>query len=317
MDDSRLQHPASPAPESDWTVGRILKWTTEYLRKHGSDSPRLDAEILLAHARRCPRIRLYAEYDQPVGEAERALLRDLVRRRAASEPVAYLVGHREFFSLDFEVTPAVLIPRPETETLVMAALDALRDVREPWILDLCTGSGCVAITLAVQRPDAHVVATDLSAEALEVARRNAARHEVTERVTFLQGDLFAPLPIPGASQPTDAGAASAPVVPATFDVVVANPPYVADTDFETLPPDVRLHEPHAALLAGPDGLTVIRRIVAEGPAFVRPDGWLILEIDPGQKESVERLMQLSGFVDITTRPDTARRPRVVMGRRSG
>ena len=318
MDEPHAEPHARERPDAVWTVGRILQWTTEYLRRHGSESPRLEAEILLAHARQCPRIRLYAEFDQPVSDAERAVMRELVRRRAAAEPVAYLVGHREFFSLDFEVTPAVLIPRPETETLVMAALDALRDVSNPNILDLCTGSGCVAIALAVQRPDARVVATDLSAEALEVARRNAEKHGVSDRVRFLHGDLFDALR--NATLRTNEGPgqeeadAWRPWLDA-FDAIVANPPYVASDEIERLPPDVRLHEPHTALLAGPDGLDVIRRIVAEGLRFLKPGGWLIVEIDPPQDASVTKLMRLSGFVDVRTLPDTARRPRVVAGRR--
>ena len=184
----------SPNPASDaWTVRRILDWTIPHLKKHGSESPRLDAEILLAHARGCPRIQLYTHFDVEVSEAQRAVMRELVRRRAAAEPVAYLVGHREFFSLDFRVTSDVLIPRPDTETLVVAALDLIKPLPQPRVLDIGTGSGCIAISIAVNAPSAQVTATDLSDAALAIAGQNAEVHGVANRVRFVQGDVFAPL----------------------------------------------------------------------------------------------------------------------------
>ena len=168
-------------------------WTTAHFKQHGSETPRLDAEILLAHARGCKRIELYTRFDEPMSEAERTTMRDLTRRRAKSEPVAYLVGHREFFSLKFRVTPDVLIPRPETETLVVELLDACKSLEAPQILDIGTGSGCIAVTVAVNNKSAQVTATDLSEAALAVARSNAEAHAVSDRIRFLQGDLFTPL----------------------------------------------------------------------------------------------------------------------------
>ena len=157
----------------EWTVRRILDWTTAHLKQHGSDTPRLDAEILLAHARACRRIELYTHFDEPLTDAQRAVMRDLAKRRAKSEPVAYLVGHREFFSLDFRVTPDVLIPRPDTETLVVELIDAAKPLESPRILDIGTGSGCIAVAAAVNLPKAQITATDLSEAALAIARENA------------------------------------------------------------------------------------------------------------------------------------------------
>src|SRR5262245_26024610 len=179
--------------EVAWTVGKIIDWTTGHLKKHGSESPRLEAEILLAHARNCPRIQLYVHYNELLSDGERVLMRDLVRRRAQAEPVAYLVGHREFFGLDFRVTPDVLVPRPETETLVLELITAAKLLGSPAILDVGTGSGCIAAAAAVNLPRARVTATDTSPAALAIARENAARHGVSDRIQLLQSDLLASL----------------------------------------------------------------------------------------------------------------------------
>ncbi|QDT37208.1 peptide chain release factor N(5)-glutamine methyltransferase [Stratiformator vulcanicus] len=252
-----------------WTVRKILDWTTQHLKSHGSESPRLEAEILLAHSRGCPRIQLYVQFDEVLSDAQRAKMRDLVKRRANAEPVAYLVGYREFFSLRFEVTSDVLIPRPETETLVLQALAHLKTCESPCLLDLCTGSGCVAISAAKNCPPASVVATDLSPQALAVAGRNAETHEVSDRVQFCEGDLFEAVP-------SDA----------KFHVIATNPPYVADTEWESLSPDIRLHEPNQALLSGADGLDHIRKIVGHAAHHLAPGGMLIIELSPEQARTV-------------------------------
>lgn len=284
-----------PATADVWTVRRVLEWTIPHLKAHGSESPRLDAEILLAHARGCPRIQLYTNYDEPLTEGQRAVMRDLVQRRAAAEPVAYLVGHREFFGLDFRVSRDVLIPRPDTETLVVAGLEFLATRPQPRVLDVGTGSGCIAISLAVNAPNAILVATDQSAAALEIARENAARHGVDDRIRFVEGDLYAPL---SASEP--------------FDLIVSNPPYIASAEIDTLAPDVRLHEPRAALDGGPDGLAIIRRLLADARAFLSPAGGLLIEISSEQAESVTQLLAASGaFEDIRVIHDLSRQPRVV------
>lgn len=262
---------------AEWTVRKVLDWTTQHLKKHGSETPRLDAEILLAHARDCQRIQLYTHYNEPVTEPQRTMMRELVRRRAQAEPVAYLVGHREFFGLSFRVTPAVLVPRPETETLVLELLALAKPIPHPSVLDIGTGSGCLAIAAAMHLPSAVVTAIDISPAALEVARGNAARHNLDGRVKFAEGDLFSPL---------DSGA--------RFHFIVSNPPYVADSEMDTLPADVRRHEPALALQAGPDGLDVIRRIVTAAPVRLQPGGWLLLEFSPEQSAGVQELLRSSG-----------------------
>lgn len=294
-----LRQKARVSADDSWTVRRILAWTTAHLEKHGSDTPRLDAEILLAHARGCPRIQLYTRFDEVLSDAERAVMRDLVRRRAQSEPVAYLVGHREFFGLDFRVTPDVLIPRPETETLVLALLDRSKELPQPKILDLCTGSGCIAVAAAVQRREAQMTAVDVSAEALEIARQNVEKHKVLDRIRLVQGDLFAPL---------DHNV--------RYDVIASNPPYVAEGELETLQADVRLYEPRLALAAGTDGLSVIRRLVAEAPNYLASNGTLLFEFSPEQSSAVLEILQSNeAFTDSTIIKDLSGNPRVAVARR--
>ena len=287
---------ATPMPAEDvWTVRRILDWTIPHLKKHGSESPRLDAEILLAHARGCQRIQLYTQFDAPLTDVQRAAMRDLVKRRSAAEPVAYLVGHREFFGLDFQVTSDVLIPRPDTETLVVEAIEWLKTQSQPRVLDVGTGSGCIALTLAVNCPQAQVTAIDLSAAALTIAQQNAVKLGVVDRVRFLHGNLFAPL--------ADGE---------QFDLIASNPPYVTSAEIATLQPDVRLHEPHSALDGGPDGLDVIRRLIADVPKHLVPGGRLLIEIACEQADTVAQLLAANGnYAEIAILKDLAKQPRVV------
>jgi release factor glutamine methyltransferase len=283
----------------EWTVRRVLDWTTAHLKQHGSETPRLDAEILLAHARGCKRIELYTRFDEPLTEAQRAVMRDLAKRRAKSEPVAYLVGHREFFSLDFRVTPEVLIPRPDTETLVVELLDVARPLETPRILDLGTGSGCIAVAAAVNLPSARITATDLSETALAVARQNAETHAVSKRIRFLQGDLFAPL---GGDE--------------QFEVIASNAPYIADGEREALQNDVRRYEPHTALFAGPAGTEVLFRIIEGAAARFAPQGALILEISPEQAATVRARIESNGvYEDVRVIKDSAGLARVVRARK--
>lgn len=281
----------------DWTVRRVLEWTIRHLQERGSETPRLDAEVLLAHAWGCPRIQLYTRYDEPLPPEVRAAMRELVKRRAAAEPVAYLVGRREFFSLDFEVQPGVFIPRPSTETLVVEALKLMEQWDAPRILDLCTGSGCIAVTLAHAHTGAAVTAVDLHPLAVTVAQRNAARHDVAQRVTLLLGDLYAPLP-PGE----------------TFDLIVSNPPYVREDELPNLPPDVREHEPLLALSAGADGLDVVRRIVAGLSSRLRAPGGLLIELSPEHAPEAHRLLTATGlFRTVDLVRDLDRVERVLRG----
>lgn len=263
-----------------WTVKKVLDWTIGHLKQLGCESARLDAEILLAHSRSCRRIQLYTEYDAPLTPEERATMRDLVRRRATHEPVAYLVGFREFFGLDFEVEPGVLIPRPDTETLVMTALEIAKDIPAPRILDVCTGTACVPVAIAENCPTAVLTAIELGEHAHEIAQRNIEKHGLSERVTLLLGDLFSPL----------AG-------DAMFDMITANPPYVTDGEMNTLPPDIRLHEPELALCGGADGLDIVRRLILEAAARLTDAGALLLEIGSQQGDEVCRLFEATNHYE--------------------
>ncbi len=261
----------------EWTVGRLLQWTADYLQQHGSESPRLEAEVLLAHARGCQRIELYTSFADPASEELRTKFRDLVRRRAEGMPVAYLVGHREFYSLDFRVTPDVLIPRPETELLVMTVLDWIKahGPREQPIevADVGTGSGIIAIAVARHAPGARVTAIDVSASALAVAKDNARRLGVSERIEFVESDFLAAIP------PTR-----------KFDCIASNPPYVSTAELALLPREVKAYEPELALLAGPSGTSAIERLIPEAAERLASEGSLLLEISPMLQQRVEMLI---------------------------
>ncbi|HMP06645.1 MAG TPA: peptide chain release factor N(5)-glutamine methyltransferase [Lacipirellulaceae bacterium] len=290
--------------EAPWTIGRLLTWTTDFLRDKGAESPRLDAEVLLAHARCCPRIALYTAFDEPAPEELRERFRALVRQRAAGKPVAYLVGQREFFSLPFEVTPDVLIPRPETELLVVRALDVAKERARDGkaslsVADVGVGSGVLAVTLARQLPQCRVTAVDRSAAALAVAQRNAARHGVAERIAWVEGDVLSGV---------DAAA--------TFDLIVSNPPYVTTAELSELSDDVRRFEPRLALDGGELGTAVIERLLPQAAERLRPDGWLLMEVSPTIVARVEQLA--AATPGLTLRPtlrDLAGLPRVIQAQR--
>lgn len=283
-----------------WTVGRLLAWTTDWLAARGCDTPRLEAEVLLAHARGCKRIELYTAFDTPVDEPQRSRFRGLVKRRGEGEPVAYLVGEREFFSLPFRVSPAVLVPRPETEGLVVRALDIAKEMAgkglaAPRIIDVGTGSGAIALTLAKRLPEARITATDISSAALAVARDNAARLGVAERVTFAESDLL------------DGHGGAGP-----WDLIVSNPPYVREDEFAALPRDVRDHEPRGALVAGPTGIELITRLAAAAAERLAPSGWLLVEMGPAVAASAEAaLAAVPGLAARPTLLDAAGLPRIL------
>lgn len=277
-----------------WTIARMLRWMQDDFASRGIDNPRLDAELLLAHALGVERIRLYLDLERPLTADELDAVRGLVKRRRAREPVAYILGHRDFWGRRFKVTPAVLIPRPDTETLVEQALERLGEDHGADVIDLCTGSGCVAISLACERPGLRVTATDLSAEALAVARENAAA--LGAEVRFAQGDLFADEVGP-------------------FDLVTANPPYVREGELGALQPEVAEHEPTLALVAGPTGLEIYERLVPAAFERLRPGGHLLLEVGAGQAAAVGSLLTRAGFAEVVAHRDLGGHERVVAGRR--
>ncbi len=262
-----------------WTVGRLLEWTATFLRERGSETPRLDSEVMLAEALGCERIDLYTSFDRDPGDEVRTAFRELVRRRAEGMPVAYLVGHREFYSLPFRVTSAVLIPRPETEFVVITLLDVVKDRPQgappAVIADVGTGSGVLAVCAALHVPNARVTAIDISPAALEIARANAQSHAVADRIKFVESDLFSAA---GAEQ---------------FDYIVSNPPYVTSAEMDALPVDVRNYEPHQALDGGPTGAEIIERLAHQAEQRLVSGGYFICEISPMLKSAVASILAAS------------------------
>jgi len=273
---------AAREPET-WTIGELLRRAAEYLGDKGLDEPRLSAEILLAHVIGCSRLELYTRWAEAVDDTARAAYRDLIRRAAGNEPIAYIVGYKEFFSLEFEVTPDVLIPRPETELLVDRVIEYCKsDAARAWrILEPGTGSGCIAVAVAKSVPNAEVLATEASAGAVQVAQRNVVRHGLQQRVRVVQADW---LELPG-----EFAAAG------WFDVIVSNPPYIAEGDLASLPETVRKYEPEEALLGGPDGLAYYRATAAQARDLLRPEGVVLLEVGYGQGRLVAEIFAAAGW----------------------
>ena len=281
--------------EQAWTVRRVLEWTRGHFDKQDIDDPRLTSEILLGHVLCLPRVKLYMDLDRPLTKEELATYRGLIQRRIAGEPTQYLVGAKEFYGRSFSVDGRVLIPRSETELLVEAVLRDLEKDSPCRVLDVCTGSGCIAVTIAAERPQASVWATDLMPGALEVAKKNAEALQVDGRVTFFQGDLFGPVP------------------EGTFDVIVSNPPYVKTGDLATLQREVRL-EPKEALDGGPDGVTLIARVIQGALPRLKPGGLLALEIGEDEGSAVRELLVRAGYHDVKIEKDLARHERLALGR---
>lgn len=275
-----------------WTILKLLQWTANYFRDRGIESARLDAELLLSATLALDRVALYVNFERPLSSVELADYREKVRRRAGREPLQYILGETEFWSLPFTVSPAVLIPRADTEVLVEEALKKLDS--QSRILDVGTGSGAVAIALAHEKPDSRVTALDCSEVALEVALGNARRNGVDERVLCVLGDLQ-----------------SLPQGP--HDMIVSNPPYIPAQDWEQLMPEVRDHEPRLALVGGGDGLEAYRSLAIQARHVLAPGGWLLVEVGIGQAVDVAALFKAAGLSGIGQRDDYAGIPRVVMG----
>lgn len=292
-------------PRRIWTTLDLLKWTRDFFARKGIESPRLEAELLLAGAVGCERVRLYTDFEKPLEEDVLSKFRGWVKRRADQrEPLAYILGRAQFIELQLEVTPAVLIPRPETEELAVwgrTVLKEWQDRPELRVLDLGTGSGCLALALACATPNARVTAVDISPGALEIANRNAAKFQLTERVQFLESDLFAAL---------------SAELRGSCDLIVANPPYVDPDLKNALAPEVRDHEPPQALFADQQGRAIIHRIVDEAHEWLKPGGWLGVEISPEQAASLRERLQAKGvFASVEVRKDARQLDRMILAHR--
>ncbi|MHC5061494.1 MAG: peptide chain release factor N(5)-glutamine methyltransferase [Planctomycetota bacterium] len=286
-----------------WTIQKLLNWITGHFTDHNVDSPRLSAELLLSHVLSITRIELYTHFDKVVSQNHLDELHQLVKRCAAQEPLGYLIGRCEFYSLDIKVTPDCLIPRPETELLVERAIEFLRKrVGKQFVCDLCTGSGCITVAIAKNYQNVNVAATDISDSALSIAAENIANHNLTEQASLLCGDLFAPI-IEGLDN-------------TEFDLIVCNPPYVSSAEYELLDKNVKDYEPKHALYAGTDGLDIYRRIAERVDEFLKPDAALILEIGYAQGGAVRELLeQTEIFAEIKIEKDIQNNDRIVIAKR--
>jgi release factor glutamine methyltransferase len=288
----------SDETRDELTIAEALREAATALRVAGLDEPRREAGSLLSHVTGRDRAFLITHADETLTRAERAALGQAVARRAAGEPFQYIAGRQEFYGLEFEVGPDVLIPRPETELLVETALELLKGIEAPLVCDVGTGSGCVAVALLHERADARGVALDVSPAALAFAERNAARHGVGARLQLLVSDCFDAL---GAGEHEGV----------RFDLVASNPPYIAEADVAGLQPEVREYEPRVALTPGGDGLSVVRRLVAEAPRLLKPGGHLLVEIGFGQHEQVAALVDPRVWTLLDIRKDLQGIPRTV------
>lgn len=296
-----------------WRIKDLLEWTTRYFGDREIAEPRLEAEVLLAHVLQKDRVYLYANYEAPVNITERESYRAFIKRRIGGEPIAYITGNKEFMSLNFKVSPNVLIPRPDTEILVETAIAMARQERVPTIIDVGTGSGTIAVSLAVYLENVEIYASDISARALDIARENAHQHQVN--IQFVEGDLLLPFLKHGEGIEAGKEMAGALLDYGTEAVamITANLPYIPLAELEQTDRQVKNFEPRLALFAEGDGLEIYRRLIPQAYALLRPAGILLLEIDARQANAVPEMMQ--GFTDVKIIKDWAGRDRVVQARR--
>ncbi|MCY2984489.1 MAG: peptide chain release factor N(5)-glutamine methyltransferase [Planctomycetota bacterium] len=295
----------STTQSDPWTILRLLQWTTEHLKKNGSPSPRLDAEVLLAHARGCERIALYTAFAEEPDEPVKARFREVVKRRAQGEPVAYLVGKKEFYSLSFNVSKDCLIPRGETEHIVVECLDHAKPILagEPTkqfnIVDVCTGSGCIAVSVAKHLSQCSITAIDLSPAAVAIAKNNVEMHKLSDRISVIESDLLTAIP------------------DNSVDFVLTNPPYVSEAEYAALDKTVREHEPRIALVGGVLGTEIIEKLAAQAAQKLVENGWFICELSPMIADQVESHMASTNhWVNITIVKDLARLKRLVVAQRN-
>jgi release factor glutamine methyltransferase len=285
-----------------WTISSLLDWTTQYFKNQGIECPHLEAEILLAHALGVKRISLYVQHERALNEEELAAFKKLILRRVKKEPIAYIIGYKPFMSLDFEVSPEVLIPRPETEKLVEVAIDLIKGNGLPnkRVLDIGTGSGAIAVSLAKYADTEEVHATDISEKAIETAKANAEKHSVSGKMKFYPGDIFSGVP---------SGT--------KFGLVISNPPYIPSANIEKLDPDVKNFEPKGALDGGPDGLDFYRKILSNIENFLDVGGYLIFEAEKDASKKIQELIKEKGIFDASkTFEDNLEIERVVTARRT-
>jgi len=275
----------------------LLNRSASYLAARGSSSPRLDAEVLLADILGCSRIQLYVGFDRGLDERTVDLYRQAIMRRGRREPVAYITGRKEFMGRQLHVSRDVLVPRPETELMAEAAVEAAGGLERPLAAELCCGAGAAGIHFAISVPGAHIVFTDISECALEVASRNVSEYGLSDRTELFSGDLFDALPEGFRGK---------------FDVIMANPPYIASSEIDGLEPEVARHEPRLALDGGPDGLQFYRRICTEAPVWIKPQGSLVMEIGSSQSGPVSSMLHEAGFKQVRIRKDLAGLDRVVL-----
>lgn len=279
-----------------WTIERILTWTTDFFRQKGFESPKLEAELLLAHVLNANRVKLYMQWDRPLAPSELEAYRAVIKRRALKEPVAYITGSRGFWNIDLKCDKRALIPRGDTETLIERALDLLPKESQATIVDVGTGTGAIGLTLATERKSTRVTLTDISPDALALAGENTTALGMAERVSLVHSDVLQALPGP-------------------FDMVVSNPPYIATHETDVMGEDVLKFEPHLALFAGKDGFDVIRRLVKESFMKLSGGGTLLFEIGFRQAEAAAALTRDAGFEDVRVLKDLGGHDRVVFGRK--
>jgi release factor glutamine methyltransferase len=282
------------------TVGEALREAETTFIKTGSSTPRLDAEVLLSHCSKINRIHFFTHPEQILDNGTLTDYDEAIKRRQNGEPVSYIIGHKEFWSLPFHVDSDVLIPRPDTEFIVEETLAAMIEQwQDCWsILEIGTGSGAISIALASEQKNANITATDISERALQVARKNAQRNNVADRISFIQGDMFTSLKVQ------------------RFDMIISNPPYISYRDFPLLPEGIRCYEPHMALIAGNDGTEFHRQLIEEGLSYLKPGGWLIMEMGTGQGKTIQKYFEAAQCYEaINIRHDYAGMERVIKGRR--
>ena len=308
------------------TVLEAIQKSTEFLAKKGVESPRLQTELLLAHLLKLPRMKLYLNFERTLTPAETSMLRDFIKRRGQREPLQHITGSTSFCGLEIAVNRHALVPRPETELLAESGWQFLSTINSQpsTALDFGTGSGCIAIALAIKCPSAKVVATDVSPDTLALAKQNAGRHNAAERIEFLQGDGFAAFQsegrvtrVPNSEIETKIrDSCNSPLRKMEFDLIISNPPYIPSAEIATLQPEVRDFDPRAALDGGADGLDFYRKLAMEAKPFLKPGGKIMLEFGDGQTDAIRKMFETEKWIVEAVKEDYSHRARILIARRN-